>query len=493
MKKSVLCLAALVLILIGSACASTAAPIAYVYVQNSASAPIYAFDSSSAGELTSIPGSPFKETTGLMIGSNGTEFITLGSDWVRSYTVSSTGAIGAQVSEINTDLYSDSACGGTSGAQLDPTGQYVYVLRDGGYLNRACSAVQTFQISTAGILTFKGAVNVGDLNLGTLNVTGNGLFAVLNGWGTHEAFDPAFLAQESSGALGAGTGVITQPQPAPGYNYFQWMGMEATDPTNHLAVFENGYDDKTGGYGPLQLASYTASAGGYISTNTWENMPTLDSITGVPMAISPSGTFLAVPTGPGVQFYNFNGAAPITKLAGIVGTSGFISTMAWDTSNHLYALNGSTERLYVYTATAAGATEAAGSPYDNIPVCWCQQTIVVHSNVPVPPPPSLTISANPTSIDSGGSSTLTAIASIAIPITITGTNGTTYTLASGVPQIVHPTATTTYTATTPGAISVSVTVTVTAARHSHHRRQSHFNCRWQFVHFNRDCDRKLPR
>jgi hypothetical protein len=344
MKKSVLCLAALVLTLIGSAYAQTTAPIAYVYVQNSTSAPIYAFDSSSAGKLTSISGSPFKETTGLMIGSNGMEFITLDADWVRSYKVSTTGAIGAQVSDINTNLYSDSECGGAEAAQLDPTGTYVYVLRNGGYSgnSRTCSAVQTFQIGTTGILTFKGAVNVGDIDLGNLNVTGNGLFAILNGSGNRGVFDPAFLARESSGALGAGAGVITQPQPAPGYNNFQWLGMEATDSTDHVAVFENGYDDKTGKYGPLQLASYTASAGGYVSTNTWENMPTLDSITGVPMAISPSGKFLAVPVGTGLQFYNFNGAAPITKFTGIMGTSGFISTMAWDSSNNLYAINGAT-------------------------------------------------------------------------------------------------------------------------------------------------------
>jgi hypothetical protein len=65
------------------------------------------------------------------------------------------------------------------------------------------------------------------------------------------------------------------------------------------------------------------------------------------------------------------------------GTSGYISTMAWDKDNHLYALNAFSGRLHVYTATSTGVVEAAGSPY-NLPYCGhaynathCPQTRVV--------------------------------------------------------------------------------------------------------------------
>jgi hypothetical protein len=101
---------------------SALAQVAYVYVPTATG--IYAYDSSSAGKLTAIKGSPFTQTFGLMIGSNGTHFITLGTDYVHSYAVSSTGAIGVQDAEINTQLYAGSECGTTNGAVLDHTGHY---------------------------------------------------------------------------------------------------------------------------------------------------------------------------------------------------------------------------------------------------------------------------------------------------------------------------------------------------------------------------------
>ena len=98
------------------------------------------------GKLTLVAGSPFK-TTGLMIGSNQKFFITLGINWVRSYPVKANGAIGAQVSQINTQNYSGRDCGTTNGAILDHSGQDVYALLnvppDG---NNVCDAYQTFKI-----------------------------------------------------------------------------------------------------------------------------------------------------------------------------------------------------------------------------------------------------------------------------------------------------------------------------------------------------------
>ena len=123
------------------------APVAYVYVGTSKGINLY--NAASNGKLTLVSGSPFK-TTGLMIGSNQKYFITLGADLVRSYPVKANGAIGAQVSQINTQNYNGSNCGTTNGAVLDHSGQDVYVLlnvsSDG---NNVCNAFQTFKIATA--------------------------------------------------------------------------------------------------------------------------------------------------------------------------------------------------------------------------------------------------------------------------------------------------------------------------------------------------------
>ena len=81
-------------------------------------------------------------------------------------------------------------------------------------------------------------------------------------------------------------------------------------------------------------------------------------------------------------------------------------------------------------------------------------------------PPTVTISANPTAIIPGGSSLLTVTATNATQVTVTGSDGSSYTLsATGGPQSVSPAATTTYTATAKGAggsATATATVTVTA-------------------------------
>jgi phospholipase C len=77
------------------------------------------------------------------------------------------------------------------------------------------------------------------------------------------------------------------------------------------------------------------------------------------------------------------------------------------------------------------------------------------------------ITANPTSINAGGSSTLTVAAVNATQVTLTGSDGSSYPLANaaGGTQSVSPAATTTYTATATGpggSVTAATTVTVTA-------------------------------
>ena len=87
------------------------------------------------------------------------------------------------------------------------------------------------------------------------------------------------------------------------------------------------------------------------------------------------------------------------------------------------------------------------------------------------PVPVITITANPTSIPAGGSSTLTVIAANATQVTVTGSDGSKYNLpAAGGTQAVSPAATATYTAvatlagqTTTASASVTVTVIQPAA------------------------------
>jgi phospholipase C len=83
------------------------------------------------------------------------------------------------------------------------------------------------------------------------------------------------------------------------------------------------------------------------------------------------------------------------------------------------------------------------------------------------PTPTVTIAANPTSVASGGSSTLTVAATNASSVTVTGSDGSNYTLQpAGGTQMVTPAASTTYTATATGSggtASATATVTMSAS------------------------------
>jgi hypothetical protein len=143
-----------------------------------------------------------------------------------------------------------------------------------------------------------------------------------------------------------------------------WPSLITDDPTDHLAIAL--YAEKDAPCGTTkapQLGSFTAdSKGNLTTTNTSANMPSVASGINV-MRMSPSGNLLAVATGTGVQIFHFNGSSPITKFTGVIGTTGFIRDLQWDKSNHLYAINGASGNLHVYTITTTTAVEAAGSPY----------------------------------------------------------------------------------------------------------------------------------
>ena len=78
--------------------------------------------------------------------------------------------------------------------------------------------------------------------------------------------------------------------------------------------------------------------------------------------MSPSGKLLAVAGESGLQIFHFNGGNPITPYTGLL-TSSNITQMFWDKDNHLYALSTVEGKLYVFTVTPTGYTQAPGSPY----------------------------------------------------------------------------------------------------------------------------------
>jgi hypothetical protein len=327
---------------------------AYVYI--SADNLTYAYDASSTGKLTPIQGTPF-QTKGNVVGTNGKFFMTLdGSGNLRAYKITSDGGISEKTSEINTQLYISDCAASVNAAELDHTGSYIYAEAGGD----VCSNTQTFKISTKGELTFQGVVDLIGILGGSLpKVTGNDKFAYAFSYGINGCCSLTGYSRESA------TGVLnsigfheTDPSSDSGYAYYPY-NMLSPDPTNHLAVAVTNtpYLD-----GDQQLASYTVDSHGDVtSTNTWENMPTLPGgYWANDLKLDPTGKYLAVAYSTGIQLFHFNGAKPITTFTGLVGVSGSIPQMAWDSNGHLYGLN-SSGKMHVYDVTSKGMTETSGS------------------------------------------------------------------------------------------------------------------------------------
>ena len=360
---------------------SQTTPIANVYVQTKSGVRVY--NAAPSGQLTLVSGSPFY-ASGQMEAVRGTSLlISVGTSYLHAYKLKSTGGIGSQVSQINTGSYGGSQCGttaGLSGNILDKTGQYFSVQLWGAQDssgNYICSAYQTYKLSSTGYFTYLGdAENTtigyrSPLPLEIDTYSSNDLFAY--GAGQTDPYATQFYGfkRASAGDLIENSSFTWKgptPNPSDGTNYFPLY--VAADPSSHLAVVMNLPFSSTQGY---WLASFSINNtnGAISSSNTYANIPKLD-VYPSSIAMSPSGKVVAVGGEPGLQLFHFNGSAAPTLYKGNLFSSTSnpnINQVAWDNSNHLYALSydtgylHATAKLYVFTVTSTSVTPAPGSPY----------------------------------------------------------------------------------------------------------------------------------
>jgi hypothetical protein len=108
---------------------------------------------------------------------------------------------------------------------------------------------------------------------------------------------------------------------------------------------------------------YTADAAGNLTTtSTYANMPTVSVGYVSYLQMAPSGKVLAVAGYIGLQLFHVNGANPLTDYT-VLQSTDHIDEMFWDNDNHLYAVSSTAGKLYVYTVTPTGWSEAPGSPH----------------------------------------------------------------------------------------------------------------------------------
>jgi hypothetical protein len=357
---------------------STSSTAAYVYIQiQGAQGSVYGFTASSSGSLSAIAGAPWKPT-GLIIGDNRQLLVTMGEDNLHSWAIDSNGAIGGALeSNPDTDYGDDCDAGTNLGAVMDHTGQYVYVLQQkaGTVL---CMAYKSFEISdqySEGVFDGVGETEANPPSGGggddLPSILGNENFAYAD---QYEGAANSILGfqRDSSGALE----LIGVMNPAfPGSAAYTPHHPDASPAGDYVVLQEDQNDNSNA----IQIGSFSVdSAGNLSSTNTAESMPTSPfNITGT--TFSPSGDLLVTwadnpgdnPAGGpgtpnGIAIYKFNGASPLTPYTTLLsGTP--IDQVAWDSSNHLFAISTYGNELYVFTVTSTSVTQdtklSIGAPF----------------------------------------------------------------------------------------------------------------------------------
>lgn len=355
--------------------------VAYVYVSNetaaSGPAQILAYAADSSGQLTPVSGSPFNQNVYSMAVNGAYLVAAAPGPGVNTYTIGSNGALTlgpqfnfTQLSSSQSNI--DIKCASLGNLVFDRSGQSLY-----GYAaNFDCAngAIVSFAFdSSSGSVSYLGDLNIGYESSGAIRFLGNDDYAYSAFSGPY--WDILSLARNSNGLLVSDSDftpahLIAPPPGATmgagpvGYT----PGLTATDTANHVAMVEFPNFAVSGNTQSAQLAVYTADANGNLATaDTYATMPST-SIGPLDIEASPSGTLLAVGGFGGLEIFRFNGGSSITSFTSVLTTDN-ITQMAWDSSNHLYAItytppmSTAPGNLHVFNVTSSGATEAPGSPY----------------------------------------------------------------------------------------------------------------------------------
>ena len=333
---------------------SSSGPVAYVYVSSlvgNTRDQVLGYQAAANGALTPIPGSPFPYNFNSLALNGAWLFgVNQAGQTIGSFSIGSNGALRYK------DQYTTSLTGGSLyDLFLDHTGASLYAIyytTNNDYLSQSID-------QATGQLSFLNDLSGGPDHNVALSFIGDNKFAYAS---SCYQFSPDIFGVQraSNGTLSYLN--ITPPFPAEKSGGFYCPWAAAADPTNHLAIALTPLNANWGSDGPTQLAVYTAdSAGNLTTTSTYQNMPAVLMQNVQTYWMSPLGKYLAV-AGSGLQIFHFNGANPITKFTGLL-TTDTIDQVYWDNANHLYAISYSASKLYVFSVTATGVTQAPGSPH----------------------------------------------------------------------------------------------------------------------------------
>jgi hypothetical protein len=315
---------------------------------------ITGFSVAADGSTTPAQGSPFTGANG-SLATNGKFLAATDGTNIVAFAIGANGNL-TQVSTINGTAHNDSPTGSGVGAlSLDRSGSTLYA-GEINFQGADNNAIAFFNLAPNGSLSFiaNSGINVnfgGRLTFTSDNQRAYGQGCFFLGWTLYG------LTRNPDGTLA----IFDDHAPSPPIqnNQFFCPGPSSASPAGNFLA---------GVIVPEGQAGVNDSLSVYVinSDGTLTLVPS--SIMATPfmflsdIEFDPSGTFLAAATSGGVQIYRLtSGTLAAVGPPRDVDTS--FDLVRWDTFGHLYAISGSAQRLFIYSASQGTLSPAPGSPY----------------------------------------------------------------------------------------------------------------------------------
>lgn len=340
---------------------------AYAYVGspgNAGDGSIYEFAVAPNGSATPVAGSPLSGADGSIVGGGNYVFGTDGKNIV-TYTIGSGGSL-SQTSSVDGTAYDqDQQSATVQSLSLPPDRRDLYT--DNWFVDGANNAYESWKAGSSGALSY-------------LASSGLPLYSTAGGWPFTFTADGRFaytwsvcrwdgsvwgFARNSNGVL---TKINPEARGLPGGN-----GGTTSECSQGVAASAMGYVAVAwnGQYccgGPTGFASYKVQTNGELTQVPGSVVVANESA----MAFDPTGQYLAVALAGGVQMYQLQASGVLTPIGSVQESSIPFSNVAWDSSNHLYAVTNSYSQLcqngnsacglYIFNSNAGALTLAPGSP-----------------------------------------------------------------------------------------------------------------------------------
>lgn len=235
---------------------------------------------------------------------------------------------------------------------LDRTGQTLYA-DEINYDGADDDAYTVWSVNSDGSLTYIAATGISADYFTPLAFSQNDVYAYSYGCYFADWTVSGFTRNRNNGTLASFNPNAAIP-PSNGAMYCP--DDLAASAMNFVAIDYNDISNPGANY---LLAAYTVNSDGTLGLV--KNSEITTPFNGEhSMTFDPTGTYLAVAGGTGIQMYRLQTGGTLAPVGSVVDSNVTFNVVRWDNSNHLYAISSS--GLYIFTSNAGVLMRVLGSP-----------------------------------------------------------------------------------------------------------------------------------